>query len=343
MVRFADRYDVGAELGSGGQGTVYQAYDNNMHLDVALKLFTRGTSTRLAYNEARLLTRLEGPHILRVFNADVSEDIPYVASAIAVGGTTETPATARQVPSNVAMQWAAHLLHGLDACHRLDLVHRDIKPSNLFLDSPESARLGDFGTAALLNQGRVGAAGDPRIRAPEMWSTGFGDLRSDIYSVGVTVWHLLTGEFPFPVAKATPNDEYARLVLGGVPCRLRDMAPQVPAAIARVVERALSLDPSNRYASAHEMALAIGHANKRSRDWLRTVHDGHPRCWAAAADSSGHAALEICTREIDHRQVAVEVRKMPSGNRVRNLCAVVPQRQVNVYLRTCFDTIAKGD
>lgn len=338
MVYFAERYRLGSELGSGGYGTVYAAHDDNTGRDVALKIFKAGVRPGLAFREAHLLTALEGPHILRMYDADVWNDIAHMSSAIAVAGNVERRVAGRGVNARHASLWVSHLLDGLDATHRSGLVHRDVKPSNVFLDSIEHARLGDFGTADALSAGSVAAEGDILVRAPEMWLTGRSDARGDIYSVGVTLWRSLTGRWPFEPETRMTAEEYGRWVVGGIQSRLRDVAPHVPRQLAAITETSLALDPDNRYQTAHEMAVALGRLAVPARWWERVEeHPGHQRCWVGPPTSGGGSPVAVCVVPAAGRDHEVLTTKQPSGHRVRDHCVVVNRRQLPVTLRRVFD------
>jgi eukaryotic-like serine/threonine-protein kinase len=151
----------------------------------------------LATKEAIVLTALESHNILRVYNAASYQDVPYLATAIArLGSTTDwMDRKHHPVPVDLAIKWARHALIGLSACHHRGLLHRDIKPSNLFLESEDHCLLGDFGAATNLDtNGEAQADGTLLFQAPEGLITHTLTVRSDVYSLGVTMYNLLTGE-----------------------------------------------------------------------------------------------------------------------------------------------------
>src|SRR5262245_54933695 len=118
MPHFANRYERSRELGRGGYGVVWLATDHHLERSVALKLFGRNQNV-FAYREAQFLTALESPHVLRVFNADSYQDIPYMATEVAPLGSAEDRIGANPgVPADVAIRWIRHLLVGLGLCHR---------------------------------------------------------------------------------------------------------------------------------------------------------------------------------------------------------------------------------
>ncbi len=150
---FAGRYERHELLGKGSFDYVHRAFDQHMRLDLALKTFNRGAALILATKEAIALTALESHYILRVYNADIHQDVPFLATAIAtLGSATDWMQREHHpVPMHLAVTWTRQALIGLSVCHHRGILHRDIKPSNLFLDSEDHCLLGDFGAAATMN------------------------------------------------------------------------------------------------------------------------------------------------------------------------------------------------
>ena len=146
---FAGRYLIEARLGDGAYGEVWRAKDQHRDQVVALKILS-STQPDDAWQEARRLTELESPNILRVNNADLAIDVPYIASALATRGTAADEMT----PLGMAPARAVHVirgaLRGLQLCHDRRILHRDVKPANIFIGATGDAQLGDFGCAALM-------------------------------------------------------------------------------------------------------------------------------------------------------------------------------------------------
>jgi eukaryotic-like serine/threonine-protein kinase len=288
---FADRYERIEELGRGNFGFVWRANDHNQRMEVALKLFKSGSPTIHAYREASMLTALAGKHVLQVFNADVASDVPYVSTRIAEQGSAEDVLKDRNplgVSPAVAINWTRHLLVGLQSCHTRGLLHRDIKPANLFLDRPDWALLGDFGLACPLNAAGVApSAGTPVSMAPEMWANGHGGVAADIYSVGVTLYRLLTGRWPYDAA--TPEEVASAALAADYP-PLRDVAPHVSRRLADRVKRAMAVNPADRFSSTNVMHDALVDQGVVDRVWQRIdAHAGHDRCWEEQGDGSRRA------------------------------------------------------
>jgi eukaryotic-like serine/threonine-protein kinase len=312
---FAGRYRLIDVLGEGSNGPVWRAVDANRgDLEVALKRFVPGQPNIVAYEEAGILTRLESDHILRVHNADTFEDVPYIATAVAAS-TTEAE-LARQLPlglrPDLVLTWTRQLLVGLRICHDSGLVHRDVKPANVFIDRGGRALLGDFGLARADHGQGAPIAGTERIRSPELFGTGYATRMSDIWAVGVTMYRLLTGEWPF---------ETSQQVLRGDFVRVGDAAPHVPRRLAERIERCLRIDPSARFSSAAEMHSELGVADLLPRVWSPLPpHAGHERCWVEMAE--GWTGLDVCLIA-PGAVAAIEVRR-----------ATASRPRVNAFCRT---------
>jgi eukaryotic-like serine/threonine-protein kinase len=312
---------------------VYQAHDENLGRDVALKLFREPGAVQQAVYEARLLTALEGPHVLRVLNADIYQDVPFTATEVAPLRSVEDHVRGTGTSAATAIRWTRHLLLGLESCHRLNLMHRDVKPSNLFLQDLHLAKLGDFGVAHIGDEyGAVPAGGDYRVRAPEMWSTDTGTAQSDVYSAGVTLYYLLSGRYP---VEGTPNAIRDAVTTGNY-ADVRDVAPHVSLALAQRVRTAISVDPADRFGSAEEMHGSLGRLPAMQREWVRvTTHAGHVECWEGVGVGGAPSRRTCVIPEADGASFTVETRRMTAtAPRVTSLCTTVRTRgDVLVALR----------
>lgn len=332
MVEFAERYEIIGGLGDGGSGTVYRVLDQKLGRELALKLLGEHGGEILVVREAHALTALESPHILRVFNAGIYNDVPYIATDIAALGSAEDHIIegVGMAPARAA-RWVRQALVGLDYCHRVGVIHRDITPANIFVQSEDHALLGDFGTATNLNaDGSAPPGGNQRCRAPE----GFGGMlttRSDLFSAGVALWRLLTGTWPYD---ADTEDLLAEKMLTSDRPRLRDVAPHVHRSLASVVETALSPDPQKRAASAEAMAHQLSGCRTQTRAWVPTAAtDGFDSRYVSTA---GGGRLVVTVRSSGNSAV-VETRRDGSGARVLRGCVETPMNRLPVELRRLFD------
>lgn len=314
---------------------VHRSYDHNLGREVALKLFHGGAREVLAVKEARILTHLEGDHILRVFNAGAHQDIPFLATAVAAERSSEDRVRGTQgIRADFVIRWVRHLLVGLRVTHSAGLLHRDVTPSNLFLDSMDHARLGDFGVADLMdNEGSADPAGNPLVRPPEAILSNRTTIASDIWAVGVTAWRLLTGSWPF----SGPETEiFTQVVEGGRP-RLRDRAPHVPNNLARVVERALMPDPADRFPSAAAMDDALSRLPALTRTWIEVPTTGLTRQWLSES-RNGRSAIQVSAQR-DGNRWHIETKYVETGRRISEHCGEVTASGLPVKLRAIFNSI----
>ena len=335
---FADRYEILEALGDGATGEVWKARDTHQDQIVALKIFKPGLSTIHVYGEASILTALEGDQILRVLNADTYQDIPYIATKVAPLGTAEGLLRSNRwgLPADVVRSWVRQALVGLGACHDRQLLHRDIKPANMFLKTTEIALLGDFGLAYQLDaDGTAPAEGTTHTIAPEMWETSRGTKASDIYSMGVSAYRLLTGRWPF---EANTQEEVKRLVIACKYPRLRDVAPQLSRRLADRVETAMSHDPTVR-PTWREMHEGLAQQGVVSRVWRRhTPHGGHECCWVEIKSTSAtlHA---VCVIPKPDNLIDIDVRHAEGAqHRIAAKCRTsVARGRLATTLRDVFD------
>lgn len=329
----ANRYRLRRPLGQGGFGEVWEAEDLHRNHAVALKLL-RDRDRAAAWREASVLTALESPYILKVNNADVVVDVPYLDTALADCSLDKVCKPYGTEPRR-AVDWTRRALRGLDLCHRRGLLHRDVKPENIFLIKPDDIRLGDFGIASLMAaDGTADPHGDPTIMAPELFTGGRASVASDLYSMAVTLYTLLAGRNPFAHC-ATKADLEACIVAGKYE-DLRDIAPHVSVALASKVRKGMELEPAKRFASA---ATFDGELVLPSRDRQFEpikAHAGHLRCWNVTGKGTD---TEVCIVAKSGITFEVETRRVGSGSRVRKHCFKSPQSSVAKDLRKVFNDL----
>ena len=257
-------YDLLEEIGRGGMATVYRAYHPPTDRLVAIKVLQHGFAgdpevMARFQREARLVARLEHPHLLPVYDFDGEHEPPYIVMRYVRTGTLKQLLSRGRLPPQGAAQVIAQVASALDYAHRQGVVHRDIKPSNIMVDEEGNAFLGDFGLARLARPpGAAGLTlpgtvlGTPGYMAPEQ-AVGAGDLdqRADIYSLGVVLFELLTGELPYK--GDTPVSVAMAHVNEPIP-RATGLDPGLPAAVDQVLAAAMAKDPKDRTPSAGEFA-----------------------------------------------------------------------------------------
>ncbi|HEX3520384.1 MAG TPA: serine/threonine-protein kinase [Solirubrobacteraceae bacterium] len=327
-----NRYTVQQQLGAGGGGDAYLVHDAHENDVAVLKLLT-ALRPGAEWIEAEALRHLADEHILPIRNADVDSGQRYIVTAFAQHGTVEgliqnTSGCGMDVGRVVTLIRDA--CHGIDRAHRARLLHNDIKPPNLFLNDQGECLVGDFGSASLIPVGEtttVPGGATPAIAAPEV-AAGIGtaastaSVRSDIYSLGATADWCLAGERAYAFPPATNLQErFAIVAAGPPPHSLRDRAPHIPLGVAKAVERAMSRDPANRFATVLEFAHALGARPAASRKWQRTnQHAGHIGCWRGEPRDGGSTYILCVEQTTQPGRLDITTRHATSNSRVTAGC-----------------------
>jgi len=264
------RYALKYELGAGGLGTVFAAHDPLLSRLIAVKTLNleikedeRESFNALFINEARAAGGLSHPHIVTVFDAGISDNRAYIAMELLKGrdlrqlrqeGWRATPSQAALIVRRVA--------DALAFAHSKGVIHRDIKPANIFMVGRTQPRVLDFGIARITHQRDGGdamnGAGSPYYMAPEQVRKEPGDRRTDVFSLGVVLYELLTDTKPFDgeTLKTITN-----AVLSHEPPLASKVDKTVPKALAEIAARAMAKDPEQRFRSARSFAREL-------RQWL---------------------------------------------------------------------------
>ena len=262
-----NRYRIISLLGQGGMGAVYRAWDVRLKVSVALKEMVPQPGLdaqelkqlrQQFEHEAVTLARMNHPNLVRVTDFFEESDNAYLVMDF-VEGESLADRIAREgpQPETQVLAWARQLLGALDYCHNQDVLHRDIKPQNIIIDARGQAVLVDFGLVKLWNpndprtQTVMRGLGTPEYAPPEQYDAGSGHTSpaSDIYSLGATLYHTLTGQSP-PTATM-------RVVNPGALVPIRQFVPKVTVQTESVINKATELRPTNRYQTARQMASAL--------------------------------------------------------------------------------------
>jgi serine/threonine protein kinase/tetratricopeptide (TPR) repeat protein len=251
-------YEITEEIGSGGMATVYRAYQPSMDRHVAVKVIRSSILHDPALRErfqreARLIARLEHPHLLPVYDFDGEHEPPYIVMRYLEGGTLKQVQQRGGVPKDELLYIFHQLAGALDYAHRQGVVHRDLKPSNVMIDREGNAFLTDFGIARAAGgekdlTGTGLMIGTPGYMAPEQ-ARGDGqvDKGADIYSLGVMAFEILTGRQPYESASAF--DVILAHMNSPIP-RASDNGRDIPKGVDAVLARALAKEKSDRHPTA---------------------------------------------------------------------------------------------
>jgi serine/threonine-protein kinase len=261
------RYALKARLGEGGIGRVYTAWDPVLSRNVAIKVLHTGAAgakredlDAMILAEARIVAGLNHAHIVTVHDAGLSELGVYVAMEQLPGCDLRRLLDDGWRPDPVrAAKLARRVADALAYAHDRGVIHCDIKPSNIFMVDKRQPKVLDFGIARVANRsGRAALegliTGSPHYLAPEQLEGGKTDARSDVYALGVVLYELLTGRKAFP---GHTLEAISESVLEGRWIPARVALPGVPAELSAIAERAMALEPRQRFQSAREMSTAL--------------------------------------------------------------------------------------
>jgi len=289
------KYKILSTIGSGGFGTVYLAEDTWIDKKVALKVpHKQGVDFGELLREPRLLATLNHPNIVTILTAEKQENVFFIVMEFVPGETLET-IIARDGALDLArgLDYACQICNAVDHAHRQGVLHRDLRPSNVIVTDTGLAKVADFGTSRFLEIAAHGTTviGSPPYMAPEQFQ-GKAVFASDVYSLGVTMYQMLTGTLPYDAPSPGDLDRLHRGELLTAP-RLKN--PKIPKAISDVVLKAMAPEVHARYQRASELVedvLAARGATPRRR---------------ARATPSADLSPDDATQEIHARLKAREV------------------------------------
>ena len=263
------KYRLGAELGRGAMGIVYEARHETLEQSVAIKILRaadlddRQAAVRRFEREARIIAKLDSAHVVKVVDVDHTDDgVPYLVMERLAGRDLSAEVEARgetRVPPGEAVTWMAQVCAAMVVAHEAGVVHRDLKLSNVFLGDDGVVKVLDFGVAVLKHADAersitTSVAGTPRYMAPEQLLGESPNPASDVWAIGVMLYRLLGGRFPFDAP--TMAAQMLAMMDGCPP--LGTLAPELPAALTAVVTKALGHGLEQRWRSAKELGEALG-------------------------------------------------------------------------------------
>ncbi|MHC4200306.1 MAG: protein kinase domain-containing protein, partial [Planctomycetota bacterium] len=238
-------------LGAGRMGVVYKARQVSMDRAVAVKVL----------NEAREAASLSHLNVIRVFDAGVAGDLHYFTMEY-IDGTTVSRLIRRKgrIPVDRALGIVRQVARALDHAHESGIIHRDVRPSGIMVAADDRVKVADLGISKAFDEssGETGLLGTPHYMSPEQASGGEVDVRTDVYSLGATLYHMLTGEVPFAFDGRDPRD-VAKAHTTGSLRPVQDVESAIPDSVASMVERMMARDPEKRYPS---MAALLGDLGK---------------------------------------------------------------------------------
>ena len=271
------RYEIVREVGHGAMGVVYEAVDPNIGRKVALKTIRAGTLGTNAEevakrfkNEARAAGGLNHPNIVTIYDADEQNGILYLAMEFLQGATLDVLLHAQQtLMPDQAVDIVRQVCAGLEYAHSKGVVHRDIKPGNIMVSATGAVKITDFGIARTANvmtmTGQV--LGTPNYMSPEQVVGKTVDGRSDLFSVGVMLYEMVTGERPFDGQSITT---IMYKIVHVTPVAPNKLDQTIHPGLSRIIEKCLAKSPEKRYQGAAEVSAALQNYTMATAD-LRSV------------------------------------------------------------------------
>ena len=280
---FAQRYRINRMLGAGGMGAVYEAWDHELGVIVALKVIRseviagaeRPRDYERRFKQELLLARkVSHPNVVRIHDLGDAGGVKYITMSYVEGTDLAGLLQAGTVPLDRALRFAAQLLAGLAAAHDVGVVHRDLgKPQNILIDGNDHLYISDFGLAKSLDPAVQGLTqtgeflGTPRYISPEQVEGKPADHRGDLYAVGLIIYEMVTGTPPFTGPSAM---EMMLQRVQQQPRSARSRNPDLPEYLDRIVMRCLERDPAERYQDAHEVLSDLRAERSSISPTLRT-------------------------------------------------------------------------
>ena len=265
-----DGYQITGRLGEGGMGVVWKAIQHGTHRPVALKMMSAASfgseRARLRFErEVDLTARLEHPHIARVYDAGESAGVCYYAMEFIDGVPLDEYIREQKFSRRQILELMKTICQAVQYAHQKGVIHRDLKPANILVDKEGKPRVLDFGLAKALSDpdGQmlsmdIGAAGTPVYMSPEQAAGHLDqvDTRSDVYTLGVILFYLLTGKYPHDIRGSA--FEVMKRISEIEPFRLKAIEPKTDRDLEALLSKALSKEPQRRYASAGDLADDLG-------------------------------------------------------------------------------------
>src|SRR5262245_11970706 len=307
------RYKVVGELGRGAMGAVYRAVDPLIERDVAIKTLLPHAADEADMaevrerfiREARSAGRLNHPNIVTIFDVGEQNGVAYIAMELLEGRSLQQMLRdGAKFPYHVAAELAAQVADALDLAQQYKIVHRDVKPANIMVNGAGRAKLTDFGVARVDSSSmtQTGAAlGSPKYMSPEQVLGQPIDPRSDIFSLGVVFYEMLTRKTPFERDTDTTVFSMMNRIAGEPHLSVRKLDPQAPAIFDHILNRALAKKSEQRYQRAGEMANDL-------RNW-KTLD---PRKVGLTVPTPGAAAYDKTQKLAPGQSLATTVNRPPT-------------------------------
>lgn len=254
-----ERYEIISLIGSGGMAYVYNARDTRLNRLVAIKVLKEEYSSDKNFvvkfrGEAQSVAGLSHPNVVNVFDVGEENGLYYIVMELVEGMTLKKFIERKgKLEVKEAIGIAVQIAQGMEAAHVNHIIHRDIKPQNIIISKEGKVKVTDFGIAKAATSNTIAAGqaiGSVHYISPEQARGGYSDEKSDIYSLGVTLYEMLSGKMPF-AADNTVSVALLHIQEEAVP--LRELNPMIPASVEKIVQKCMQKKPERRYLTATEL------------------------------------------------------------------------------------------
>lgn len=254
----SERYEIIDKVGSGGMADVYKAKCHRLNRYVAIKILKPEYSSDKNFvakfrGEAQSVAGLSHPNVVNVYDVGEDEGLYYIVMELVEGITLKRFIERKgRLEIKEAVGIAIQIAQGMEAAHENHIIHRDIKPQNIIISRDGKVKVTDFGIAKAVSTNTVtqNAIGSVHYLSPEQARGGYSDEKSDIYSLGVTIYEMLSGEVPFAGDNSV---SVALLHIQGEATPLRELNPDVPVSVEKIVQKCMQKKPERRYLSAADL------------------------------------------------------------------------------------------
>ena len=258
----SDRYEIIDKVGSGGMADVYKALCHRLNRYVAIKILKPEYSTDASFvqkfrAEAQSVAGLSHPNIVSVYDVGEDDGLYYIVMELVEGITLKRFIEKRKkLDVKEAVGIAIQIAMGMEAAHTHHIIHRDIKPQNIIISREGKVKVADFGIAKAATSNTISqnAIGSVHYLSPEQARGGYSDERSDIYSLGVTLYEMLSGQVPFAGDNSV---SVALLHIQSEAVPVRELNPEVPLSVDKIIQKCMQKKPERRYQTAAELIVDL--------------------------------------------------------------------------------------
>lgn len=287
-----DRYEIIEKIGTGGMSDVYKAKDNTLDRCVAVKVLKQEFSENATFVskfrvEAKAAAGLMHPNIVNVYDVGSENGIHYIIMELVEGITLKKYIEKKsRLSVNEAVSIAIQVSMGIEAAHNAGIIHRDIKPQNIIISREGKVKVTDFGIAKAATSNTISSnvMGSVHYTSPEQARGGYSDARSDIYSLGITMFEMLTGRVPFN------GDTTVAIAIKHIQEELpsmRDIIPDIPVSVEQIVEKCCQKSPDRRYQNVGELIADLKQSLVNPNgSFVKTITDDNCGPTRAVADEN---------------------------------------------------------